>query len=59
MNSLIQALENYPELSELPPSIIPQILQFVYIATGCDYTSFFCGLEKLAFCQPYSSMQPS
>ena len=49
MNSLIQALENDPDLSELPPSILPQILQSVYVATGCEYTSFFCGLEKASF----------
>ena len=49
MNSLIQALENDPDLSELPPSILPQILQSVYVATGCDYTSFFCGLGKASF----------
>lgn len=49
MNNLILALENDPDLFKILPSIRPQVLQSLYVATGCDYISFFSGLGKASF----------
>ena len=49
INNLLTALQNDPDLSQLPPCTRPQALQSLYVATGCDYTSFFVGLGKVSF----------
>ena len=49
MNNLIAAMENDPDLSQIPPHLRPQVLQTIYICTGCDYTSFFNGIGKVSF----------
>ncbi len=49
MNNLLLAIENDPDLFQLLPSIRPQALQSLYVATGCDYISFFSGLGKASF----------
>ncbi len=49
MNNLLLAIENDPDLFELLPSIRPQVLQSLYVTTGCDYISFFSGLGKASF----------
>lgn len=49
MNNLINALQNDPDLSLISPHIRPQVLQAIYVSTGCDYTSFFHGLGKVTF----------
>ena len=48
MNNLLIAIENDPDL-QLPPSIRPQVMQSMYVASGCDYVSYFCGLGKASF----------
>ena len=48
MNSIITALNNDPDLSQIPVHLRPQVLQSLYVATGCDYTSFFTGLGKVS-----------
>ena len=45
----MQALEMDPELAGIPFSTLPQTMQTLYVATGCDYTSFFYGLGKATF----------
>ena len=45
----MQALEMDPELAGIPFSTLPQTMQRLYVATGCDYTSFFYGLGKATF----------
>ena len=42
-------LHLYPDLSLIPLEIRPQVLQSLYVCTGCDYTSFFRGLGKVSF----------
>ena len=49
MNNLVTAMENDPDLSQIPPHLRPQVLQTIYVCTGCDYTSFFNGLGKVSF----------
>lgn len=49
MNHLLIAIQNDPDLCLIPQEIHPQVLQSLYIATGCDNTSFFRGLGKVSF----------
>ena len=57
LNVLIQDIENDPYLSEIPACLRPQVLQTIYMCTGCDYISFvLLGLESAAFSQHSSSM---
>ncbi len=58
LNDLIAALSRDPDLSQLPPPIRPQTLQSLYVATGCDYTSFFAGLGKVSFMSPFFQHAP-
>ena len=39
-------LINDPDLSSISPTLLPQVLQTLYVVTGCDYISFFSGLGK-------------
>ena len=41
MRRFLQALTNDPDLSEINPNILPNVLQTIYITSGCDYISFF------------------
>lgn len=43
MNDLVAALNMDPDLSRIPQRTRPQLLHTIYVATGCDYTSFFNG----------------
>ena len=47
--ALVTALTNDPDLSSIPPTILPQIIQTLFVTTGCDYTSFFSGIGKSTF----------
>ena len=49
MTNMITALTKDPDLSEIHIQTRPQVLQSIYVATGCDYTSFFNGLGKVTF----------
>ena len=53
MNSLMVALSLDPSLSSIPPNSHPSMLQMLYIATGCDFTSFFVSLGKSAFLKSF------
>ena len=52
LSSLVKALENDPDLGRLNPSDLPQLLQTIYVGTGCDYISFFSQVGK-ARCLKY------
>ena len=49
MSALLQCLQNDPELSTIPSQLVPRIIQTLYIASGCDYTSFFSQMGKSTF----------
>ncbi len=49
MQALINAFENDPGLAGLNTADIPQIIQMVFICTGCDFVSFFNGVGKATF----------
>ena len=47
--ALNSALCTDPDLAGLNATELPQILQTLFVCTGCDYTSFFSGLGKATF----------
>ncbi len=49
MKRVIGALLNDPDLANIAAGTHSQILQSLFVATGCDYTSFFSGLGKTTF----------
>lgn len=49
MNNLLICLDSDPDLAQIVESTRPQTLQTLYVATGCDYTSFFHGIGKVSF----------
>ena len=44
LSALVNALRNDPDLAHIHPRTLPNILQTLYVATGCDYISFFSQL---------------
>ena len=42
-------LRNNPDLSAIPPQLIPQVFQTIFVVTGRDYISFFSGIGKATF----------
>lgn len=63
VNSFLQALDADPDIAQVPPEKRANILRMVYIATGCDYISYFKGISrvlvKFFFLNVFSSMQHS
>ena len=55
LSNLKHNLINDPDLSSISPTQLLQVFQTLYVVTGCDYTSFFCGFGKTTlmkcFCQ--------
>ena len=49
LTSLVQALYNDPDLAHIDPNLRPQILQTLFVVSGCDYISFFSRLGKATF----------
>ncbi len=49
LTALITALEHDPDLSGVPAAILPQVMQTVFVCSGCDYISFFSQLGKATF----------
>jgi len=37
LSTFVTILQNDPNLSAIPPQLIPQIFQTIFVATGCDY----------------------
>ncbi len=48
LNALLDALEKDPDLSSIQISFKAQVLQSLFVCTGCDYTSF-CWTRKIKF----------
>ena len=53
MNKFNEAISTDPDLSAIPIADRAKILQALYIATGCDFTSFFVGIGKTAFLKAF------
>ena len=49
LTALSLALQNDPDLSGLEPHSLPQIMQTLFVCTGCDYVSFIKGMGKATF----------
>ena len=50
LSALNSALGNDPDLAGLDTTELAQILQTLFVGTGCDYISFFfCGIGKATF----------
>ena len=49
LSALNSALANDPDLAGLDTTELAQILQTLFVCTGCDYISFFSGLGKATF----------
>ena len=49
MRQLIIALSNDPDLASVETTLLPKILQTLFVVTGCDYISFFSGIGKARF----------
>ena len=53
MNDFVECLKTDPDLHSIPPAHRGKILQVLYIATGCDFTSFFAGIGKATFLKAF------
>lgn len=51
----MHALQHDPDLAALPSHVIPQVLQTLYVTSGCDYISFFSGIGKATFLRYFYS----
>ena len=47
--ALLSALDNDPDLSKIESEIRPQVMQALYVVSGCDYVSFFSSMGKATF----------
>ena len=59
LSNLMHNLVNNPDLSIISPCLLPQVLQTLYVVTGSDYTSFFCGFGKVTFMKCFVNMPSS
>ena len=58
LSALAYALVNDPDLAALKSSDLPQILQTLFVCTGCDYISFFSGIGKATFMRHFFQHAP-
>ena len=49
LNSFITVLKSDPDLCAISSNLIPQVIQTIFVVTGCDYVSFFSGIGKATF----------
>ena len=49
LNGLSESLTNDPDLATIPTESCQDILQVLFISTGCDYISYFSGFGKASF----------
>ena len=49
VNTLVDLLQRDPDLVHIPEGSIPRVIQTLFVATGCDYVSFFAGVGKAFF----------
>ena len=47
--TLVKALRDDPDLAQLDSTIVPKVLQTLYVVSGCDYISFFSQIGKATF----------
>ena len=53
MNNFVRALELDPDLASIPRPQLPNVLQMLFITSGCDYISYFAGQGKASFFQVF------
>ena len=53
MSNLTVALKSDPDLAMVNPEVLNRIMQTLYIATGCDYISYFKTIGKKTFLDTY------
>ena len=56
LNNLRQALHEDPDLADIERPALTSVLQTVFVATGCDYVSFFARIGKATFFIPCFKM---
>ena len=49
VHTLVDAFVRDPDLAHISNHTIPQIMQALFVSTGCDYVSFFSGIGKAYF----------
>ena len=49
LHNLVDLLKRDPDLVHISEAYIPTVLQTLFVATGCDYVSFFSGIGKAFF----------
>ena len=59
MTALSTALCNDPDLVHIEASKVSQIMQTLFVCSGCDFTSFFSHMGKATFCDIFFSMPTS
>ena len=47
--SSFKAFGDDPDLAPIPSSLLPAVIQMLFVCTGCDFISFFTGLGKASF----------
>lgn len=58
MTNLIRVLNCDPDLGHINCTQLPQILQTLYVITGCDYISFFSQIGKATFLRYFFQYAP-
>ena len=46
LHGFVELLSRDPDLAHISSHAIPKIVQALFVSTGCDYISFFSGIEK-------------
>ena len=59
LNKLLNAINTDADLHSLPVERHNEIIQVVYVSTGCDFTSFFCSMGKVTFLKAFTATQAS
>ena len=59
LHKLVECFMKDPDLGKVTPAKRCSILQPLFVATGCDYLSFFSGIGKTNFYKVFSNMQHS
>ena len=49
LNCLVAALVNDPDMASVPTSVRSNIIQALFVVSGCNYVSFFSGIGKASF----------
>ena len=49
LTSFMKALQQDTDLAAIDTAILPQVIQTLYVVTGCDYIPFFSHIGKSTF----------